>query len=146
MNKDSNVGNPASAPAAPADPAPSAPAERADSFLTKLMKAAENLVHLQVVTVVGDVELSGDVDHPQITFPDNISGPDNVIVTNINLVDSDITTVIPPKYENDIDGPIMKYHADQVTQANQSMDKKLQLIQSLITDIVPKFKSTSTNP
>ena len=109
------------------------------------MRAAENLVHLQIVTVVGDVELSGTVDHPQINFADNTSGPENVIVTNINLVDSDITTVIPAKYENEIDGPIMKYHADQVTQANQSMDKKLQLIQSLITDIVPKFKSSQSN-
>ena len=138
MDKDSTGASTTSAPATSA--------ERADSFLGKLMRAAENLVHLQVVTVVGDVELSGDVDHPQIKFPANFSGPDNVIVTNINLVDSDITTVIPPKYENEIDGPIMKYHADQVTQANQSMDKKLQLIQSLITDIVPKIKSTPSNP
>ena len=97
--------------------------DRAQSFLAALMTAAENLVHLQIVTVVGNVQLSGNVDHPQITFPDNISAPDNVIVTNINLVDSDITTVIPAKYENDIDGPIMKYHADQVAQANESMDK-----------------------
>ncbi|MCY4555349.1 MAG: hypothetical protein OXF79_02985 [Chloroflexi bacterium] len=137
MDKDSTVVSPTSAPVAPA--------ERADSFLGKLMRAAENLVHLQVVTVVGDVELSGDVDHPQIKFPANFSGSDSVIVTNINLVDSDITTVIPPKYENEIDGPIMKYHADQVAQANQSMDKKLQLIQSLITDIVPKLKSTPSS-
>ena len=125
---------------------PATSAERAQSFLATLMKAAENLVHLQIVTVVGNVELSGTVDHPHIQFPDNASQPDNVIVTNINLVDSDITTVIPAKYENDIDGPIMKYHADQVTQANQSMDKKLQLIQSLITDIVPKFHSSQSNP
>ena len=35
----------------------------------------------------------------------------------------------------------MKYHAEQVAQANDSMDKKLKLIQSLITDLVPKFSS-----
>lgn len=125
--------------------APTASTDRTQSFLAKLMQAAENLVHLQIVTLVGDVELSGDVDHPQIKFPDNASGPDQVIVTNINLVESDITTVIPPKYENDIDGPIMKYHADQVAQANESMDKKLKLIQSLITEIVPKFSSSQPN-
>lgn len=124
---------------------PVASPERAQSFLATLLQAAESLVHLQIVTVVGDVELSGNVDHPQIKFPNNTSGPENAIVTNINLVDGDITTVIPAKYENDIDGPIMKYHADQVTQANQSMDKKLQLIQSLITDIFPELNSQS-NP
>ena len=125
---------------------PAARAQRAESFLTNLMKAAENLVNLQIATIVGGVELSGEINHPQISFPGNTDRTESVIVTNVNLVDSDITTVIPPKYENDIDGPIMKYHADQVAQANQSMDKKLQLIQSLITDIVPKFRSTSTNP
>ena len=124
---------------------PIASTDRTQSFLAKLMQAAENLVHLQIVTVVGDVELSGDVDHPQVKFPDNASGSDQVIVTNINLVESDITTVIPQKYENDIDGPIMKYHADQVVQANESMDKKLQLIQSLITDIVPMFSASQPN-
>lgn len=124
-----------------AAPTAIAPKERAQSFLAKLMQAAENLVHLQIVTLVGEVELSGDINHPRVKFPDSASTPDQVIVTNINLVDSDITTVIPPKYENDIDGPIMKYHADQVAQANESMDKKLKLIQSLITDIVPKFTS-----
>ena len=121
-------------------------ADRAESFLTKLMNAAENLINLQVATIVGDVELSGDINDPQISFPGNTARAESVVVTNINLVESDITTVIPPKYENDIDVPIMKYHADQVAQASQSMDKKLQLIQSLITDIVPKFLSTPSNP
>ena len=124
---------------------PVASKERGQSFRAKLLQAAENFVHLQIVTLVGDVELSGDINHPQIKFPDIASGSDNVIVTNINLIDSDITTVIPPRYESEINGPIMKYHADQVAQANQSMDKKLQLIQSLITDIVPKFDSTQSN-
>lgn len=123
-------------------PTPTAPKERAQSFRATLIQAAENFVHLQIVTLVGEVDISGDIKHPQITFPDIASSSDQVIVTNINLVDSDITTVIPPKYENDIDGPIMKYHADQVAQANESMDKKLKLIQSLITDIVPKFTSS----
>lgn len=125
---------------------PAAPADRAGSFLTKLLRAAENLVNLQVATIVGDVELSGDIKHPRISFPgDDTAREESVIVTNVNLVESDITTVIPSKYENDIDGPIMKYHANQVAQANESMDKKLQLIQALITDFVPKFSSTPAN-
>lgn len=124
---------------------PIASKERGESFRAKLLQAAENFVHLQIVTLVGDVELSGDINHPRIKFPDIASGSDSVIVTNINLVDSDVTTVIPSKYEREMDGPIMKYHADQVAQANQSMEKKLQLIQSLITEIVPKFYPTRSS-
>ena len=111
----------------------------ADTFLEKLKNAAENLINLQIVTVIGDVELSGEIKHPQVQFARPTPGADSVIVTNINLLDSDVTSVIPSKYENEITAPIMKYHADQVTQANESMTAKLELIQTLIADIVPKL-------
>ena len=55
---------------------PVASKDRAQSFRATLMQAAENLVHLQIVTIVGDVELSGDVNHPEIKFPDNTSRSD----------------------------------------------------------------------
>ena len=121
-------------------------AGRADSFLEKLKNAAENLTNLQIVTVIGDVELSGEIERPQVKFARATTGADSVIVTNINLLDSDVTSVIPSKYESEITAPIMKYHTDQVTQANESMTAKLKLIQTLITDIVPKLRTTQPTP
>ena len=111
-----------------------------DSFLQTLKKAAENLINLKIVTVVGDVELSGDIQHPQVQFTKGGTDTEQiVIVTNINLIDSDITTAIPTKYENQVEGTIMKYHKEQVTQANATMDQKVKLIESLIKDIGPLF-------
>ena len=113
-----------------------------DSFLQTLKKAAENLINLQIVTVVGDVELSGDIQHPQVQFTKGGTGTDRIVIaTNINLIESDITTAIPTKYEDQVEGTIMKYHTEQVTQANATMDQKVKLIESLIKDIVPLFRS-----
>ena len=109
-----------------------------NSLLGNLKKAAENLVNLQIVTVIGNCQISGNIQHPEITFSDDILNTDStVIVTNINLVDSDITSVIPKKYEDQFDSPIMQYHTDQVQQANATMDQKVKLIETLLKDIIP---------
>ena len=125
---------PAAAPAVPA-------AERANAFLEKLVAAAENLINLKIVTIVGDVTLSGTLERPVVEFSsDDPEKKQIVIATNINIVDSDITTIIPEKYENEVGGAIMKYHTEKVTQANESMDQRLEFIKSLIKDIVPVIR------
>ena len=123
--------------AAAAAPAASA-AERANTFLEKVVVAAENLINLKIVTVVGDATLSGTLERPKVEFSsDNPESDQIVIATNINIVDSDITTVIPEKYENELGGAIMKYHTEKVTQANESMNQRIEFIKSLVKDIVP---------
>lgn len=123
--------------AAAAAPAASA-AGRADTFLEKVVVAAENLINLKIVTVVGDATLSGTLERPKVELSsDNSEGDQIVIATNINIIDSDITTVIPEKYENELGSAIMKYHTEKVTQANESMNQRIEFIKSLVKDIVP---------
>ena len=123
--------------AAAAAPAASA-GDRANSFLEKVVVAAENLINLKIVTVVGDATLSGTLERPKVAFStDDPEGDQIVIATNINIVDSDITTVIPRKYENELGSAIMKYHTDKVAQANASMNQRIEFIKSLVKDIVP---------
>ena len=132
------------APAAVAD-APAAPAaERANAFLEKLVVAAENLINLKIVTIVGNAKLSGTLERPEIEFSSDGSERESIVIaTNINIVDSDITTVIPEKYENEIGGAIMKYHTEKVSQANESMDQRIEFIKSLVKDIVPVIRGDS---
>ena len=121
-------------PAAPAAPA----AERANTFLEKVVVAAENLINLKIVTVVGDAKLSGTLERPKVEFSSDDPASDQIVIaTNINIVDSDITTVIPEKYENELGGAIMKYHTEKVVQANESMNQRIEFIKSLVKDIVP---------
>ena len=128
----------AAAPVAAA-PEPAVPAaERANSFLEKLVVAAENLINLKIVTIVGDAKLSGTLERPIVEFSSDDSDNDQIVIaTNINIVDSDITTVIPERYENEVGGAIMKYHSEKVAQANASMDQRIEFIKSLVKDIVP---------
>ena len=113
--------------AAAAAPAASA-AERANTFLEKVVVAAENLINLKIVTVVGDATLSGTLERPKVEFSSDDPESDQIVIaTNINIVDSDITTVIPKKYENELGGAIMKYHTDKVVQANESMNQRNRL-------------------
>ena len=133
-NDNPGAAAPVAAAAAPAAPA----AERANTFLEKLVVAAENLINLKIVTIVGDAKISGTLERPKVEFSSDDAESDKVVIaTNINIVDSDITTVIPEKYENDVGGVIMKFHTEKVAQANEGMDQRIEFIKSLVKDIVP---------
>ncbi len=109
-----------------------------NSLFDSLKNAAENVVNLQIVTIIGDVTISGSIRNPQVDFPDGEPSADHtVIATNINLIESDITSVIPKKYAEQADNPVMKYHAEQVAQANATMDQKVKMFKALFEDIVP---------
>jgi len=128
----------ATAKVAAATVPPSNAAERGNSFLEKVVDAAENLINLKIVTVVGEAKLSGTLERPKVEFTsDDAEAEHFVIATNINIVDSDISTVIPKKYEDDIGGAIMKYHTERVSQATETMNQRIEFIKSLVEDIVP---------
>ena len=135
---------PGAAAQAPAPAIVASAPERANAFLEKLVAAAENLINLKIVTIVGEAKLSGTLERPVIAFSTNVSEDEPIVIaTNINIVDSDITTVIPEKYENEIGGAIMKYHTEKVSQANASMDQRIAFIKSLVEDIVPVIRGAS---
>ena len=113
------------------------------SFLETLKKAAENLINLRIITTVGDAEVTGEIQNLEVRFPEGGSpGDRTVIVTNINLIDSDISSVIPREYNDKMESPIMKYHAEQVAHANATMDQKVKLIQTLLKDVLPLISKT----
>ena len=112
-----------------------------NSLWDSVKKAAENVINLQIVTIVGDVQLSGSIRHPQVNFPTGGPSADNmVLATNINVVESDITSVIPEQYAAKPDNPVMKYHAEQVEQATAAMDQRVKMIKTLLTEILPSLR------
>ena len=102
-------------------------------LLERLAEGVKNLVNLRIVTVVEDVALSGEVDRPKLRFPAEAGQERKVFVTNIDLVDSDITSVIPPGYEEG--GGVLDYHKAQVGQAVESMERKVKILKSIIAGI-----------
>ncbi len=111
-----------------------------DLILDDLKRTAKNLINLRVVTIIGDAKVSGSLDNLTVSLQEaTVDSTATVIATNTNLIESDITSVIPKKFEDNFDSPILKYHENQVQLAQLAMEKRLELIQSLIKDIVPLF-------
>ena len=117
------------------------------SLWDKLQTAAENVINLQIVTIIGDVQVSGDIRNLKVDFPDGVPRPDHIVIaTNINLVDSDITTVIPKDYAGQTDSQVMKYHAEQVAQANETMAQRVKMIKTLLVEITPLISGKNERP
>ena len=109
-----------------------------NSLLDSLKNAAENVINLQIVTIIGDVQVSGDIRHPTVAFLGDEPSTDHIVIaTNINLVDSDITSVIPKEYAGQTASQVMKYHAEQVAQATETMAQRVEMIKTLLKDLVP---------
>ena len=114
------------------------------SLWNSLKKAAENAINLKIVTTIGDVQISGTIANPQVEYRDGTPNTDQtVIVTNINLVEGDISSVIPQKYAGQMDSPIMKYHTEQVAQANAIIDQNVKTITTLLKEVVPLLQGRS---
>ena len=117
------------------------------SLWDKLQTAAENVINLQIVTIIGDVQVSGDIRSLKVDFPDGEPRPEHIVIaTNINLVDSDITSVIPKEYAGQTDSQVMKYHAEQVAQANETMTQRVEMIKTLLKDLVPLLSGKNESP
>jgi hypothetical protein len=110
------------------------------TIVQRIGEAIDNAINLQVVTCVGKVEIVGEVDDCKVEFAPDPDGTRETFVTNINLIDGDIVNVIPPAYAGQADNPVMKYHVDQVAQANAIVQRNLDTLAKLIKDIVPAFK------
>ena len=111
-------------------------------LLKRVPEAAKNLVNLQIVTVVGAVELCGEVDRPEVRFPCGDRAERDVFVTNINLVDSDITNVIPADYAES-GGRALEFHEEQVRRAVESMEHKVDFLKSIAKDVIPALGGES---
>lgn len=110
-----------------------------EGLLDRIADAAENLINLTIVTHVGRVDLRGTVEKPEVAFSGKhqsggqASQPQEgkTFVTNVNLVDSDICSVIPPEYADVGESPVMAYHREQVERAMESMERKAELLVSV---------------
>lgn len=96
-------------------------------------------IRLQVVTIVGDPDLKGSVGDVQASVrPDD---PGEAIVTSINVLEGDITTVIAPKNSSEDRKWLRDYHAAQVDRAQELVAKNLDAVASLgkkLADVIGK--------
>ena len=110
-----------------------------EGLVERIADAAENLINLTIVTHVGRVDLRGRVEKPEVAFQgEQQRGEDSTepqegktFVTTVNLIDSDICSVIPPEYAEEGESPVMAYHREQVERAMESMERRAELLVSV---------------
>lgn len=100
------------------------------SLSDKLLAAMGAAVELRVITFVDDVTISGTLADPKIDFGDKPK-VGNVIATSINLVQGDVTSVVPERLWAADKQVIRDFHQAQVDQAKAIVERNLQLIAEL---------------
>lgn len=100
-----------------------------ENFISKLQRAVENLVELRIVTAVGSVKQgTGNQPDPDIDYSQN----PEVILTKIDLVQGDITTVfnpalMAPEYES-----LRAFHKEREAQGLEIVRKNVETVVELL--------------
>jgi hypothetical protein len=94
----------------------------------KLLRGVQSAVELRVITVVGGVKLGGKINSPEIEFGELSKSTGDAIVTSINLVEGDITNIVPDQFWSPDKEVIRQYHEQQVSNGHEIVSRNLRLI------------------
>lgn len=127
-----------SMPAPAPNPTPVAAAAPADasarSFLATLGGALSDLATLRIVTVVGDVSVSGAGEATAVTARDG--GTVEAASTEIHMLDGHIVNVFSPKFSSAGDGALYGFHQAQVAGSVRMFGDHLAALKALATDLL----------
>src|SRR5690606_34943396 len=98
-------------------------------------KAMNAAVELRIVTQVGEVTVAGDLAKPTVTL-----GKGSAIATSINLVQGDITSVIPEEFLAPGQQVVRDFHDAQVEQAKAIVERNLRMIAEIGKQVVEAIK------
>lgn len=104
-----------------------------ETFLDKLKKAAENLADVTVATLITKVTVGVDERGrlKKVTAPDEQV---SAVITNINLVDGNVTTVIAPDLKDDT--ALTTFHQGIVDKAVKVLPDNLRALVTLVEGLI----------
>ena len=101
-------------------------------FWQALSDTIQRAVNLRIVTVVGDAQVQGVLQNLQVTAPSADSGS---LITDINLVAGDITTVLSEKLLGADHAELRAAHQATVAQAQQIVARNVEILVSIAKEI-----------
>jgi len=104
------------------------PEERPRKLWEKLLKGISSAVELRIVTIVGDLPLTGDFCRPEVTIQPNTS---NAIVTSINLIEGDITSAAPESMWSPDRAVVREFHQAQIDRGGEIVERNIRLVSEL---------------
>jgi hypothetical protein len=109
-------------PKAPASTTPASRSRRPEG------DTIHRAVNLRIVTVVGDAQVQGALERLQVNAPAATSGS---LITDINLVEGDITTVMSERLLGTDHAELRAAHQAAVTQAQQIVGRNAEILVSI---------------
>jgi hypothetical protein len=117
------------------------------TFVKKIEKALEELITLNVVTVVGAVKIDtsltdGGWDRSKMTL-----APDTkAIWTSLDLLQGDITTVVHPELQGDAGRELRAFHRDREAQGLAIIQQNVAALQGLLKLLGEAYQSREARP
>lgn len=101
-------------------------------FWQALSDTIHRAVNLRIVTIVGDAQVQGTLESLQVFAPAANSG---TLVTDINIVGGDITTIISEKFLGADHADLRAGHQASVTQAQDIVARNIAVLVSVAKEI-----------
>jgi hypothetical protein len=101
-------------------------------FWQALSDTIHRSVNLRIVTLVGDAQVQGTLEALQVSAPAATSG---TLVTDINLVAGDVTTIMSEKLLGTDHAELRSAHQAAVTQAQDIVARNAGILVSIAKEI-----------
>lgn len=110
----------------------------ANELMERIKNAANNLVTLEIITVVGDMVLKEGKTSPGIDYAKN----PKIILTQINLLQGDITTVYHEEFVTGAYQSLREFHAAREKEGYAMVKANIEALKALL-ELVKSFTSPS---
>lgn len=104
----------------------------ADAFWQALSDTIHRAVNLRVVTLVGDAQVQGTLEALRISAPATTSAS---LVTDINIVGGDITTLLSEKLIGPEFAELRNGHTASVKQAQDIIERNVNILVTVAKEI-----------
>jgi hypothetical protein len=101
-------------------------------FWQALSDTIHRSVNLRIVTLVGDAQVQGTLEALQVSAPVATSG---ALVTDINLVAGDVTTIMSEKVLGADHAELRSAHQAAVKQAQDIVERNVNILVSIAKEI-----------
>ena len=106
----------------------------ADGLLSKIKDSLDNLVTLEIVTAVGSVTQDADSGAPSLDYKNS----SEIYMTKVDLLQGDLTTVVPDKSAFTEDNGMMNYHKERVQEAHTIVKDNIKALEQLVALVSSK--------
>ncbi len=106
----------------------------AENFMDTIIAKMNDLKSLQINTIVGDFEI--DTNSNKIVPDSNAK----MIVTNIDLLEGDITTAFSDEFLKSPLNKVREFHAEREKQGHQIINDNIKALSELINLVVAAIK------